>query len=187
MNEYLVLPDGLLTEKRPHEAAKWYCDNAGSQDDLAFEAQFLLIRAGLSAIEAGRPMHPRFSLARYNVLFRLYTAPENRLVMTDISQLLNVSMTNVTKLIDGLSQAGLVRRVEDEQDKRKTWAEMTAKGVTTFKGAFPEVAQQIEKAWAPLSAREKRVLIHLLAKFRLNLAAQPPDFALLDDQLSLEG
>ena len=77
-------------------------------------------------------------MARYNVLFRLYTAPDNRLVMTDISQLLNVSMTNVTKLIDGLSQAGLVRRAEDEQDKRKTWAEMTAKGMATFKWVFPK-------------------------------------------------
>src|SRR5437868_9415033 len=107
----------MLSEKRPHEAARWYCENAGAKDDLGIEAQFTLIRAGLAAIEAGRPMHPRFSLARYNVLFRLFTAPDNRLVMTDISQLLNVSMTNVTKLIDGLSQSGLVRRVEDEQDK----------------------------------------------------------------------
>ena len=103
--------------------------------------------------------------------------------MTDISQLLNVSMTNVTKLIDGLSQSGLVRRAEDDQDKRKTWAELTPKGMATFKSVFPEVAAQIEKAWAPLSAREKRVLIHLLAKFRLNIATAPADFAILDDTI----
>ena len=183
MTEYVVLADGMLSEKRPHEVAQWYCENAGVKDDLAIEVHNTLIRAGLSAIEAGRPMHPRFSMARFNVLFRLYTAPDNRLVMTDISQLLNVSMTNVTKLIDGLSQSGLVRRAEDDQDKRKTWAELTPKGAATFKGAFPEVGQQIEKAWAPLNTREKRVLIHLLAKFRLNLATAPADFALLDDAI----
>ena len=41
MTEYVVLADGMLTEKRPHEAAQWYCEKAGAKDELAFEAQFL--------------------------------------------------------------------------------------------------------------------------------------------------
>lgn len=169
MSEFIVQEDGLMTDKQAHEMAAWYGANTPLRDTLAMEANHMLIRVGHAVFEAGRPKNPPMSLARYSVLRNLYMARDHRLSMSDISQLLAVTMTNVTKLIDGLVAAGLVQRVEDTQDKRKTWAVLTGEGMTFVKALLPEVALQVEKNWSCLTAQEKRLLIHMLAKLKLQL------------------
>ena len=169
MSEFIVQEDGLMTVKQAHDVAAWYAANMLIKDPLAMEANWMAIRVGNAILEAGRPRNPPMSLARFNVLRHLYMANDHRLSMTDISQFLAVTMTNVTKLIDGLVGAGLVERVEDLDDKRKTWARLTAEGVGYVQVLLPEVAQQVEKTWSALTAQEKRLLIHLLAKLKLQL------------------
>jgi DNA-binding MarR family transcriptional regulator len=169
VNEYIVSPEGMLAERRPHDAAQWYAEHAGATDLLGLEAHFTLNRAGTLAIEVGRP--DGMSLARYNVLRFLYIAPGHRRTMSEIAQRLDVTMTNVTKLIDPLVQSGIVQRLDDHEDKRRTWAELLPAGLELFESVYHKVADQIEQAWAGFSNEEKRVLIHLLAKFRLQVQA----------------
>jgi len=169
LSEFIVQEDGLMTDKQARDLASWYAANTPLKDTLAMEANWIIIRVGHAVFEAGRPKNPPMSLARYNVLRNLYMTETHRLSMSDISQLLAVTMTNVTKLIDGLVSAGLVERVEDTGDKRKTWAVLTAEGVTFVRGLLPDVALQIEKTWSCLNTQEKRLLIHLLAKLKLQI------------------
>ncbi len=169
MSEFIVLEDGLLTDKQAHELAAWYANNTPVKDPLAIEANWMMIRVGNAMFEAGRPRNPDMSFARYSVLRHLFMVEGKRLSMSDISQLLAVTMTNVTKLIDGLVNTGHVVRVEDTEDKRKTWAQLTPEGVSFVKVLLPNVAQQIERNWSSLNTQEKKMLIHLLAKLKLQL------------------
>ena len=90
------------------------------------------------------------------------------MLMSDIVQGMNVSPTNITKLVDSLVADGLVRRAGHEQDKRRTWAELTEKGEALLLECIPLVGQHIKRLWGCLEESEKTVLVHLLTKMRLN-------------------
>jgi DNA-binding MarR family transcriptional regulator len=122
----------------------------------------------------------RLSLGRYNVLRLLYEAEENRLLMSEIGDGLEISPTVVTRLVDSLAAEGLVERAEHPDDKRKTWAVLTPAGRALFEAELPLMQRQVEKVWQGLSAEEKRLLVHLLSKLRLSLlSAAPEDVAQL--------
>jgi DNA-binding MarR family transcriptional regulator len=116
--------------------------------------------------------------ARYNVLRILYQQPDRRLQMTDIGVGLNVSLTNVTKLVDGLEKDGLVRRVPHEDDKRRTWTELTDAGAQSFQRILPTILKHTDGIWDNFSDDEKRILVHTLSKLRMVLLARDADEAL---------
>jgi DNA-binding MarR family transcriptional regulator len=64
---------------------------------------------------------------------------------------------------------GYVRRVDHPDDKRKTWAELTNDGLSMFEAQMPLMREQIQALWRGMDDDEKRLLIHLFAKLRLNL------------------
>jgi DNA-binding MarR family transcriptional regulator len=106
--------------------------------------------------------------ARYNVLRILAQAEDCRLLMTDIVQGMNVSPTNITKLVDVLVQDNYVRRVPDPVDKRKFWVELTPEGLRVFEEVVPNVGDHVRDFWDGISEQEMRTLIHLLSRIRLN-------------------
>jgi MarR family transcriptional regulator, negative regulator of the multidrug operon emrRAB len=127
----------------------------------------------------GSPLDPSAGLsrARYNVLRLLYRAPNRRLLMGDFAEEMNVSPTNVTKLMDTLVADGLVRRVTHEVDKRKTWAEITEKGIDLVEKSIPAVGEHVSGLWQGLTEDEKRALVHLLAKMRMHAVASGTEAA----------
>ena len=74
------------------------------------------------------PGAPGLSRAKYNLLRMLYQAEDNRVLIGDFAEGLNVSPTNISKLVDSLVAEGFVRRAPHEVDRRKTWAELTEEG-----------------------------------------------------------
>jgi MarR family 2-MHQ and catechol resistance regulon transcriptional repressor len=169
ISEMLVLENGWLTERQAHDLAAWYAENSYVKDPLAIEANSMAIRAGNVILEAGRPEDARMTVARFSALRDLYRAHDQRMSMTEISRSLSVTMTNVTKLIEGLVGLGLVERIEDGEDKRKTWAHLTPEGAKVMKEILPKTAHQVEQTWSVLTPHEKRQLIHLLAKVKLQI------------------
>ncbi len=89
--------------------------------------------------------------------------------MSDVGDGLEVSASIVTRLVDSLVEDGYVRRVDHPDDKRKTWAELTAEGSALFEAQMPMMRHQIRELWRGMDDDEKRILIHLFAKLRLNL------------------
>jgi DNA-binding MarR family transcriptional regulator len=171
MPEFLVQDDGLMTERSVRDLAQWYNERSPETDELSFEVHLSLMRtAALLAVGSQFEIRGGLSRARYNVLRILHQSPDERLTMSDIVEGLNVSPTNITKLVDGLVGDGLVRRVGHSQDKRKTWAELTDAGRQVVERAIPGVSAHTGWLWAGLNDEEKRVLIHLLAKMRLHAA-----------------
>jgi len=88
----------------------------------------------LSRIDASlRPFGITF--ARYEVLVLLTFSRTGRLPLSKIGERLMVHPTSVTNAIDRLEAAGLVRRVPDSVDRRRTLAELTAAGQQVVRGA----------------------------------------------------
>jgi DNA-binding MarR family transcriptional regulator len=71
------------------------------------------------------------------LLMRLAAAPENRLRMVEVSNLLLVSKSGVTRLVDRLAQRGLVTRASCASDRRVVYTAMTASGAEILREAGP--------------------------------------------------
>ncbi len=81
----------------------------------------------LARIDAAlRPFGITF--ARYEVLVLLTFSRSGPLPLSKIGERLMVHPTSVTNAVDRLEAAGLVRRVPDSVDRRRTLAELTAEG-----------------------------------------------------------
>src|SRR5207237_8840675 len=68
------------------------------------------------------------SEGRLHVLFRLATAPDHRLPLGELADVLEVTPRNITGLIDHLERDGLVERIDDPSDRRLTYARLTVGG-----------------------------------------------------------
>lgn len=64
----------------------------------------------------------------FEALLHLARAPEHRLRRVDLVELLTLTPSGVTRLLDGLQDAGLVENVHCESDARVTWARLTPAG-----------------------------------------------------------
>jgi DNA-binding MarR family transcriptional regulator len=75
------------------------------------------------------------TFARYEVLVLLTFSRNGSLPLSKIGERLMVHPTSVTNAIDRLERQGLVRRVPDASDRRRTLAELTASGKRLTKRA----------------------------------------------------
>ena len=67
----------------------------------------------------------------FEALHHLANADENRLRRVDLVELLMLTPSGVTRLLDGLQEAGLVESVQCDDDARVTWARLTTDGIET--------------------------------------------------------
>lgn len=68
------------------------------------------------------------TFARYEVLQLISFSATGRLPLSKIGERLMVHPTSVTNAMDRLETQGLVRRVADKSDRRRTFAELTDEG-----------------------------------------------------------
>jgi MarR family 2-MHQ and catechol resistance regulon transcriptional repressor len=72
----------------------------------------------------------------------------------------------ITGLVDRLEEPGLVERVFDRRDRRKTWVRLTEKGERKFAEAFPVASRLAEELSAVLSDQELKDLQAKVEKLR---------------------
>jgi DNA-binding MarR family transcriptional regulator len=77
------------------------------------------------------------TLAEFDVLIQLGMAPDRRLRMTELSARVRLSRSGLTRLVDRLVQAGLVKRGKCADDRRGTFAILTVVGGTRLRHARP--------------------------------------------------
>lgn len=77
------------------------------------------------------------SLAWYDVLWALESAPEQRLRMHELARGVVLSRSNLTRMVDRLEEAGLARREATSDDGRGAVAAITAKGLAMRKKMWP--------------------------------------------------
>lgn len=68
------------------------------------------------------------SFGAYDVLLRLARAPDRALRMTELAERVMLSPSGLTRLVDQLSDEGLVRRERVKEDARVVLAQLTDRG-----------------------------------------------------------
>ncbi len=105
------------------------------------------------------------TFARYEVLVLISFSAEGSLPLSKIGERLMVHPTSVTNAIDRLEAHGLVKRRPDAADRRRTFAELTAKGKDVLT-ASTEALMAIDFAIDGLSAKEQEKTYELLRTLR---------------------
>jgi len=77
-----------------------------------------------------------------------------------------ITKGTLTGVIDRLAGRGLVRRVKDAEDGRRTRIVLTPKGVTLFERSFPEHIKQLKARFDRFSREDRQAATELLRKLR---------------------
>ena len=84
----------------------------------------------------------------------------------EIGQAMVKASQTITGLVDRLEEPGLVERVFDRRDRRKTWVRMTEKGERKLADAFPVTNRLAEELSSVLSDGELKDLQAKMEKLR---------------------
>jgi DNA-binding MarR family transcriptional regulator len=126
-------------------------------------------------------------LNRYDVLLNLAEAPEGRLRMQELSASVLLSKSGLSRLVDRMVEAGLVRRERCEDDRRGWFAVLTDQGRGALRRAAPIHLRGIHEHFTRhLDREEVEALTTALTKVvAAARATAAPKAALAEDPGSL--
>lgn len=136
--------------------ARTTADAAASHPYLDDWRTFLQAHALLSRrLDEELRAEQSMSLAEYDALVVLATAPERRLRMSQLADRVLLSRSGVTRLVDRLVAAGFVDRTQCTTDARGAEAVLTELGLSTLRRASRTHLRGIDDYFiGPLSADE---------------------------------
>lgn len=110
----------------------------------------------------------------YEALLHLARAEERRMRRVDLAERLLLTASGVTRLLDGLEQAGYVDRDSCASDRRVTYAVLTDAGLAKLREASTSHVSDIRSFFETrFSSKELDQLVGLLD--RLPIEAEPGD------------
>ena len=110
-------------------------------------------------------------LAWYDVLWTLEQAPDGRLRMSGLADAVVVARSNLTRLVDRLENAGLVRRERVGEDRRGAYAVLTDEGRAMRSRMWAVYRPAIEAHFGSLLSADENALLRELM-LRLLAAAR---------------
>ena len=106
-------------------------------------------------------------LSWYDVLIELLYAPDNRLRLSELAEAVALSRSGLTRLVDRLEQAGLLRREPHPHDRRGAYAVLTEAGWEAVAATRPAYLQAVAACFAlHLTDDETAVLTAALTRVR---------------------
>jgi MarR family 2-MHQ and catechol resistance regulon transcriptional repressor len=104
-------------------------------------------------------------LVWFDVLIHIGGAPEGRLTMSKLSTDIALTTGGVTRLVDRMTEAGLVERTNCPSDRRSVHVVMTEQGNTTLAAAIAEHIAGIDRhVMAVLDENDRSSLSQALTK-----------------------
>lgn len=112
-------------------------------------------RAEEALAAAGLPQ-----LSWYDALWPLYRAPGRKLRMGELAtQVVTISRSGLTRLIDRLEAAGLVRREPSPADRRGTIVAITREGAALLRRMWPVYAIVIQRSFVDALEEDEAVAL----------------------------
>ncbi|MFI5232538.1 MAG: MarR family winged helix-turn-helix transcriptional regulator [Gemmatimonadales bacterium] len=108
---------------------------------------------------------------QYNVLRILRGAGKNGLPTLEVRSRMIDEAPGITRLVNKLERAGLLRRERSTPDRRQVICVITAKGLDVLARIDPLIGVADKAGTAGLSAPETRTMIRLLDKVRNSISA----------------
>jgi len=115
---------------------------------------------------AAEVLTPRgLTINDFETLYHLYRADEQRLRRIDLVNLLMLTPSGVTRLLEGLEADGLIENVHCESDARVTWSQLTGTGRETLEAVGVEHAELLRSLFrGTLTEDEVALLAELLGR-----------------------
>jgi DNA-binding MarR family transcriptional regulator len=88
----------------------------------------------------------------------------------DIAKIITLNATAVTRLIDRLEAKGLVRRIQDKEDRRVNRLELTEKGQSLYPVLRDEADKTHDQFFGFLTESDENHLAQLLIRIKNNLS-----------------
>src|SRR5919108_5593493 len=101
-----------------------------------------IARVGEALASAGLP-----PLGWYDVLWAVRRAPGKQVRMAELAEGLTLSRGGITKLVDRLASAGLLRRERAEDDGRGFYAVLTEEGEQMLRRMWPVYARVLRETF----------------------------------------
>ncbi|WP_373101051.1 MULTISPECIES: MarR family transcriptional regulator [Pasteurellaceae] len=105
----------------------------------------------------------------FMALIVLYYQSERALQPSQLSEMLGLSRTNITRIADVLVANGWVERVAVEGDRRAFLLRLTAQGIHFFQELLPNQWHRLDQIFSVLKPEEHVELTHLLLKLSTRL------------------
>ena len=123
--------------------------------------------AAIGAIERDLAARKLVPLTWYDVLVALSEAPAGRLRLHELASRVVLSRSGLTRLVDRLEAAGLLRREPVPTDRRGAYAVLTPAGDATLRRTWPTYARGIVEHFARhLDDAEAQVVTAALERVR---------------------
>ena len=122
-------------------------------------AELLVLATTMLYTKAGKISDAFFAsfgitVAQYNVL-ALLAEDDNNVNQLTISQRMLVSPGNITRILDKLVDAKLIKRAEDKQDRRHKCVSLTPKGKTLYAKIKPSYDKYLQRLPGAIPASEQ--------------------------------
>jgi DNA-binding MarR family transcriptional regulator len=140
----------MTAEREPQAMVEEVGPSVDQQALVGFWVNLVQAASMLRARLAER-LEVEFQLApeEAELLMRLAAEPDNRLRMAEVSDLLLVSKSGVTRMVDRLIVRDLVERATCPSDRRVVYAAITEQGKTLLIGAVPAFVESLMASLAP--------------------------------------
>ncbi|HUF32650.1 MAG TPA: MarR family transcriptional regulator [Acidimicrobiales bacterium] len=140
---------------------------------MLLEARASLVSAVADELEATSGLSP----AWFEVLVRLARSPGKQMRMSELAAQVLFSTSGLTRLIDRMEHAALVRRESCPDDRRGAFAVLTDDGLAALERALPAHLESLDRHLVdPLGARGLATLTALLERLRdATRSADPAD------------
>jgi DNA-binding MarR family transcriptional regulator len=125
----------------------------------------VVTRAEQALADAGLP-----PLSWYDVLWAVRESPQRRARLGELAARLTISRGGMTKLVDRLEEAGLLRREPSPEDRRGSYAVLTPSGERMLRRIWPTYAAVLADTIGPLEASEAEALRGLLRQIEARAA-----------------
>jgi DNA-binding MarR family transcriptional regulator len=85
------------------------------------------------------------NMAEYSVLMNLSETPERSMRMSELANLVALSVSGLTRVVERLTRQGLVERIKCETDARGQLAHLTDAGFTRLEQAYPRHLEGVRR------------------------------------------
>jgi DNA-binding MarR family transcriptional regulator len=124
----------------------------------------------LRCASMGRLVQGRVSLTQMHVLWLLQHHGE--LSMSRLAELLDVSLSNATGIIDRMDEGGLIERVRVPDDRRVVLVRPTEAGLHALSETASSKRERMRAVLGHLSASERPIVLAALRSLRRALSAE---------------
>jgi len=131
-------------------------------DPVSLDAWRMLLTAHARVVDhLARELddHAELPLSWYEVLLYLRESPAGRLRMHELAESFLLSRSAVTRFVDRMVDAGLVRRSACDSDRRGMFVEATDLGISRFRAAAPIHLAGIARHFADLLSDEEAAVM----------------------------